>query len=280
MAYIVDPINNTLIDDEKPFKKKKYKQLEFDFNEAPTRKPGALPPGTNTIQRYNNGGKVKDMNKVVAETKKNAEFDKKYPPLVKTKALIDEGLLDQKDLVVSYDPATKLFTNKDRNIAFADYNTATKHNASIGVVRKELPTIKKFDNNDPSTYPSNQIKDISTYDLMLDSAINDPKDENSKQTIKMVKEKYKHPKSRKEMTPLERKLIAKNTKVEPLNIQVPVIDPEFYKRLIEPEPGKDPYREELQRRFEESREQNYQEKVKRNTMGLRAFAPIETKRDE
>ena len=32
MAYIVDPINNTLIDDEKPFKKKKYKQLEFDFN--------------------------------------------------------------------------------------------------------------------------------------------------------------------------------------------------------------------------------------------------------
>ena len=108
--------------------------------------------------------------------------------------MIDEGLLDQKDLVVSYDPATKLFTNKDRNIAFADYNTATKHNASIGVVRKELPTIKKFDNNDPSTYPSNQIKDISTYDLMLDSAINDPKDENSKQTIKMVKEKYKHPK--------------------------------------------------------------------------------------
>ena len=161
MAYIVDPINNTLIDDEKPFKKKKYKQLEFDFNEAPTRKPGALPPGTNTIQRYNNGGKVKDMNKVVAETKKNAEFDKKYPPLVKTKALIDEGLLDQKDLVVSYDPATKLFTNKDRNIAFADYNTATKHNASIGVVRKELPTIKKFDNNDPSTYPSKQIKNIN-----------------------------------------------------------------------------------------------------------------------
>ena len=34
MAYIVDPINNTLIDDEKPFKKKKYKQLEFDFNEV------------------------------------------------------------------------------------------------------------------------------------------------------------------------------------------------------------------------------------------------------
>ena len=40
MAYIVDPINNTLIDDEKPFTKiadnlgkKEYKQLEFDFSE-------------------------------------------------------------------------------------------------------------------------------------------------------------------------------------------------------------------------------------------------------
>ena len=70
--------------------------MGFDFNEAPTRKPGALPPGTNTFQ-IQQRGKVKDMN-VVAE-KKNAEFDKKYPPLVKTKALIDEGLLDQKDLL-------------------------------------------------------------------------------------------------------------------------------------------------------------------------------------
>ena len=33
MAYIVDPINNTLIDDEKPFKKKEYIQLDFDFSE-------------------------------------------------------------------------------------------------------------------------------------------------------------------------------------------------------------------------------------------------------
>ena len=41
MAYIVDPINNTLIDDEKPFKKK----------EVPTRKPNALPPKTKTLMR-------------------------------------------------------------------------------------------------------------------------------------------------------------------------------------------------------------------------------------
>ena len=46
MAYIVDPINNTLIDDEKPFKKK----------EVPTRKPNALPPKTKTIQKFKNGG--------------------------------------------------------------------------------------------------------------------------------------------------------------------------------------------------------------------------------
>ena len=60
MTYIVDPINNTLIDDEKPFKKKKYKQLEFDFSEkkkeVPVRKPGAVPPKTPTIQKFKNGG--------------------------------------------------------------------------------------------------------------------------------------------------------------------------------------------------------------------------------
>jgi|TARA_Y100000114_G_scaffold81199_1_gene74859 hypothetical protein len=46
MVYIVDPINNTLIDDEKPFKKK----------EVPVRKPSAVPPKTPTIQKFKNGG--------------------------------------------------------------------------------------------------------------------------------------------------------------------------------------------------------------------------------
>ena len=56
--------NNTLIDDEKPFtkiadnlgKKKEYKQLEFDFSEkkkdVPVRKPGAVPPKTQTIKKF------------------------------------------------------------------------------------------------------------------------------------------------------------------------------------------------------------------------------------
>ena len=42
MVYIVDPINNTLIDDEK--------------KEVPVRKPGAVPPKTPTIQKFKNGG--------------------------------------------------------------------------------------------------------------------------------------------------------------------------------------------------------------------------------
>ena len=84
------------------------------------------------------------MNKVVAETQKNAEFDKKYPPLVKTKALIDEGLVDQKDLQVTFDPTTQLFTNKERSIAFRDYNSASKFNESIGVVRQPIKPPKPF----------------------------------------------------------------------------------------------------------------------------------------
>ena len=51
MAYIVDPINNTLIDDEKPFKGYSNKKKE-----VPTRKPNALPPKTKTIQKFKNGG--------------------------------------------------------------------------------------------------------------------------------------------------------------------------------------------------------------------------------
>ena len=51
MTYIVDPINNTLIDDEKPFKKK----------EVPVRKPGAVPPKTTQIIKAKSGGPVKPV---------------------------------------------------------------------------------------------------------------------------------------------------------------------------------------------------------------------------
>ena len=51
MTYIYDHSKGTLIDDEKPFEKKELKN-------KPTRKPGALPPGTKTI-KYNTGGPIK-----------------------------------------------------------------------------------------------------------------------------------------------------------------------------------------------------------------------------
>ena len=155
-------------------------------NEKPVRKPNATPPGTKTIQRYNKGGEVKDMNKVVAETQKNAEFDKKYPPLVKTKALIDEGLVDQKDLQVTFDPTTQLFTNKERSIAFRDYNSASKFNESIGVVRQPIKPPKPFNQFDKRTYPSNQRSEIGLWDHLVEDAKKNPNDPNSKDTRKMI----------------------------------------------------------------------------------------------
>jgi len=262
MAYIVDPINNTLIDDSKPFENSLNK-----LQNKPTRKPGALPPGTNTI-KYSDGGKVKDMNKVVANTQKNADFDKKYPPLVKTKALIDEGLVDQKDLEVSYDPATKLFTNKTRDIAFKDYNQATQYNASIGVVRKKLPP-KKFDNNDPTTYPSNinQQRSLGTWELMLQSAKDDPKDPNSIDTKKMIRKIYNNPKRRKELGDDELKLIGRHKsqiakQIASTPMPTPIIDPGFFKRITETTSQlvRDPETELAEKRFNQMLEEDRQKR--------------------
>ena len=55
MAYIVDPINNTLIDDEKPFTRI-ANNLGKNKKDVPVRKPGAVPPKTPTIQKFKNGG--------------------------------------------------------------------------------------------------------------------------------------------------------------------------------------------------------------------------------
>ena len=54
MAYIVDPINNTLIDDEKPFTRI-ANNLGKNKKDVPVRKPGAVPPKTPTIQKFKNG---------------------------------------------------------------------------------------------------------------------------------------------------------------------------------------------------------------------------------
>ena len=71
------------------------------------------------------------LQKVVDRTKKDFEFDKKHPPIIRTNHLIQQGLVDKGDMIVSFDPATRLFVNKDRTIAFQNYNDATQYNKSL-----------------------------------------------------------------------------------------------------------------------------------------------------
>ena len=147
MAYIVDPINNTLIDDEKPFtkiadnlgKKKEYKQLEFDFSEkekdVPVRKPGAVPPKTNTIKKFKDGSK----------------------PIVR-KENLDERI---QRMVYQYD-------GKPNDKPPLHYN-----NPNIIDEENYGKRPKPFNNNDPSSYPSDrdQRQRISSWDLILDTTI-------------------------------------------------------------------------------------------------------------
>ena len=238
-------------------------------NEKPVRKPNATPPGTKTIQRYNKGGEVKDMNKVVAETQKNAEFDKKYPPLVKTKALIDEGLVDQKDLQVTFDPTTQLFTNKERSIAFRDYNSASKFNESIGVVRQPIKPPKPFNQFDKRTYPSNQRSEIGLWDHLVEDAKKNPNDPNSKDTRKMIMRDYNNKTMRKYLSDKELKLIGKHKSQLPKQeIKIPTISIAPIQSLT---PTTDPVTEELGRRVRENELANQREKLRLANSGIGIF---------
>ena len=136
------------------------------------------------------------------------------------KGMIKYGEADENDFSVSYDPTTKLYTNKKRDIAFKDYNSASSWNQSIGVKREPIKSPKPFNSLDRSTYPSNQKNVISTYDLVLGDAKKNPNDPNSKEFKRMLHRKYNNPKSREWMGDDELKLIGKHKSQIPGPISV------------------------------------------------------------
>ena len=81
------------------------------------------------------------VNELVKRTQENFEFDKKHPPLISTKAMLDNGLVDPDEVMVQYDSTTGLFTNKDKTIGFKDAITARKHNE---VYEPYSPTVQKL----------------------------------------------------------------------------------------------------------------------------------------
>ena len=197
MAYIVDPINNTLIDDEKPFtkiadnlgKKKEYKQLEFDFSEkkkdVPVRKPGAAPPKTNTIKKFKDGSK----------------------PIVR-KENLDERI---QRMVYQYD-------GKPNDKPPLHYN-----NPNIIDEENYGKRPKPFNNNDPSSYPSDrdQRQRISSWDLILDTTIKSGTAREKKEMRKYLREKYKDPNQRKYFSEKEKRFISA---YKPPEVTIPKVD--------------------------------------------------------
>ena len=197
MAYIVDPINNTLIDDEKPFtkiadnlgKKKEYKQLEFDFSEkkkdVPVRKPGAVPPKTNTIKKFKDGSK----------------------PIVR-KENLDERI---QRMVYQYD-------GKPNDKPPLHYN-----NPNIIDEENYVKRPKPFNNNDPSSYPSDrdQRQRISSWDLILDTTIKSGTAREKKEMRKYLRDKYKDPNQRKYFSEKEKRFISA---YKPPEVTIPKVD--------------------------------------------------------
>ena len=197
MAYIVDPINNTLIDDENPFtkiadnlgKKKEYKQLEFDFSEkkkdVPVRKPGAVPPKTNTIKKFKDGSK----------------------PIVR-KENLDERI---QRMVYQYD-------GKPNDKPPLHYN-----NPNIIDEENYGKRPKPFNNNDPSSYPSDrdQRQRISSWDLILDTTIKSGTAREKKEMRKYLRDKYKDPNQRKYFSEKEKRFISA---YKPPEVTIPKVD--------------------------------------------------------
>ena len=168
MVYIVDPINNTLIDDEK--------------KEVPVRKPGAVPPKTPTIQKFKNGG----------------------APVVPRSENLDERM---QRMIYEYDGGPKPKHYDNPNIV--DYENI-----------KKRP--KPFDNNDPSTYPSNrdQRQKISSWDLIVDTA---KTPEEKKEVREVLQDAYKS--NPKNLTEKELKLIGKHPSQQPKLVEIKPVEP-------------------------------------------------------
>jgi len=226
-------------------------------------------PGMEPKQKISNEPKSAYVEKQKAKQKPT---DPIVNHVIKTMVQYDD--VPAEDYAVKYNPTTGLFSNKERDIAFQNYNDAEKWNQSIGVQKKtvkEKPVRPRpFKNEDPTTYPSNpkQKRDMSLWDMMVESA-KKPKDrydkEDAKEVKKTIMENYNKPTMRKYLSDDELKLIGKHKSqlkpVEPINI-VPINIPRF-------EPiKKDPETERLEARFKEIIRENEEEKIKNENTGI------------
>ena len=96
---------------------------------------------------------VSSLNQLIKKTE-NIEFDKKHPPLISTKAMLENELLNPDEMLVKYDSATGLFINKNKSVAFKDVMSARKHNQVYDFLVQQYKFKKSCSPNNPAATKS------------------------------------------------------------------------------------------------------------------------------
>ena len=170
------------------------------------------------------------LNQLIKKTEENIAFDKKHPPLISTKAMLDNDLIDADEMMVKYDSATGLFINKNKTVAFKDAPTARKHNQ---VYENYSPTVQKLKKSVMPTQANPQQMDYLKKNLDKMKYQNKPT--YKKGEAKIVVDELKRQKR----------------KANPILNVDPIVKPISIPDAVEPEPVKPITREELLRNIEE-----------------------------
>ena len=170
------------------------------------------------------------LNQLIKKTEENIAFDKKHPPLISTKAMLDNDLIDADEMMVKYDSATGLFINKNKTVAFKDAPTARKHNQ---VYENYSPTVQKLKKSVMPTQANPQQMDYLKKNLDKMKYQNKPT--YKKGEAKIVVDELKRQKR----------------KANPILNVDPIVKPISIPDAVETEPVKPITREELLRNIEE-----------------------------
>ena len=174
------------------------------LKDRPVRKPNAVPPKTKTIKM------------------KPSALDSIIPNIAKY-----SDMYDNRDDVIVDGNEIKLESQLRKEIA----------------EREKIKRPKQYNHMDPTTYPMNQKKTLSTYEAVLYSAKKNPRDPNSIQTKRMLRKLYN--KNPKQLQDDELKLIKKHPsqmkqeEEKPIINTVPITPIDYSAFKIDPTPKRD-----------------------------------------
>lgn len=139
---------------------------------------------------------------------------------------------------------------------------------------KKMP--KKFDNNDPSTYPSDrdQRQRISSWDLILDTTIKSGTPEEKKRNEILSSREIQWSRSKKTFRQKELKFISAYKDPKETIAAAPIIKNTIPIPTFDP-PKRDPEMERLEQNFKRIFEDAEREKQKNRTSGLAGLLGIE-----